>query len=432
MQEIKRDGYLEKLHEKIGNGQIKVITGLRRSGKSHLLFRLFYNKLLAEGVNEDHIIPLAFDNIQNTKYWNPFYLDEYLRSKIIKDGEQTFVFLDEIQFVQKTPNPYLQGSYIGFENVLLGLLEIPNVEVYVTGSNSHMLSSDIATEFRGRADQIEVHPLSYKEWKENSPSFSIEEYMVYGGMPYLSLLKKSEDKRFYLKNLFAEIYIKDILERYQIRNDKGVLDDLLCVIASSTGSLTNSTRLSNTFLSLKHQKIKTSTIEKYIDCFSDSFLLEPATRLDVKGKSYIAGLRKYYFTDIGLRNALLDFSEIASAHIMENMVYNELRTRGLEVRVGSITYDYKGETGKKEKKNLEIDFVCTNGNNKAYIQCAYDLPTEEKRIQETRGLLRIKDGFRKVVVLKQSIEPRYDQNGILYVGLEDFLLKDYLGFLEGK
>lgn len=427
--EIKRDSYLRKLISRAGDGQVKVLTGLRRSGKSYLLFRLFRDFLVSSGVKDDHIIALALDDLRNRKYWNPIDLDDYVRSRIMEDGEMTYVFIDEIQFARPVPNSYVDDAKVGFENAVLGWLGIPGVDVYVTGSNSRMLSSDIATEFRGRLDNIEVRPLSFRELKEAYPENQrlLDEYFIFGGMPFLARLKESSERRRYLRDLVQQIYLRDILERNSIRGDKGTLDALLRAIASSVGSLTSLRRLSNMFLSLEGKTILPGTVERYIDYFADSFLLEPAVRLDVKGNRHIAGLRKFYFMDPGLRNALLDFSEIEQAHALENIVYNELRSRGLDVRVGSLSADFRDSSGEIERKTLEIDFVATDGNGKAYIQCAYDLAGEGKREQEIRGLLRIKDGFRRLVVSRDIVVPRYDRNGILYVGLEDFLLGDYLG-----
>ncbi len=427
--DIKRESYLRTLLSKVGDGQAKVLTGLRRSGKSYLLFRLFRDALLASGVKDDHIVSLALDDIRNQKYWNPMNLDDHVRSLIKDDGERTYVFIDEIQFVRPVQSPFVDGAEVGFQNVVLGWLAIPGVDVYVTGSNSRMLSSDIATEFRGRVDSIEVRPLSFRELKAAFPENQrlLDDYIVFGGMPFLARLKENPERRRYLRNLFGEIYLKDILERNAIRGDKGTLDALLRAIASSVGSLTNVMRLSNVFRSLEGRKVQPATIERYIGFFEDSFLLEPASRLDVKGNRHIAGLRKYYFMDSGLRNALLDFSEIEAAHAMENIVYNEFRSRGLEVRVGSLAADLRDEDGEVQRKTLEIDFVATDGNGKAYVQCAYDLASEAKRKQETRGLLRIKDGFRKLVVTRNPVVPSFDKDGIFYVGLEDFLLGDYLG-----
>lgn len=422
--EIKRDRYLNALIRKMGNGMIKVITGLRRAGKSYLLFKLFKNYLEEQGADEDHIISIPLDDDANKKYWDPEFLSEYIRSKIKKDGKMTYVFLDEIQFVVAKENPYVPGTKIDFQTVLLGLSKIPGVDLYVTGSNSKMLSSDIATEFRGRGDDIFVSPLTYKEIADSlgdDGGKTLEKYLYYGGMPYLVNLQDDIEKTKYLSKLFSEIYIKDILDRYSIRKETFILNDLMNFLASSTGSLTNATKLANTFNSVKHVKIKSETIERYLEYFEDSFIVKKALQYDIQEKRYIDSPRKYYFSDIGLRNARLDFADMEMPHIMENVIFNEMIARDFSVRVGSLNYNFKDDSGNSKRKRLEIDFLCSKGSEKIYIQSAFDLPTKEKMEQETRGLTRLNDGFRKIVVVRYPIVPRYDDKGILYVGLQDFL-----------
>lgn len=424
---IKRDYYLNQLIRKKENGLVKVITGIRRCGKSYLLFNIYREYLLNSGVNSDHIITISLDDASNQKYWNPNELDKYVREHIISDGKTNYIFIDEIQLVKEVDNPYLEGSKVGFTDVILGLMKIPHADVYVTGSNSEMLSKNILTRFRGKGDQIHVKPLSYKEFYEaytGDKSRAWNEYINYGGLPFVMLLDNYTDKAEYLKNLFLEIYIKDIMDNNNIKNDEAILSDLLNIISSSVGSLTNPLKLSNTFKSVKKISISSATIEKYLDCFVDSFLIERSKRYDIKGKNYIESPMKYYFTDLGLRNARLNFSEIEETHIMENVIYNEMRYRGFNVDVGVLEYNYKDETGKSKRKQLEIDFICNKGNDKIYIQSAFVLTNSNKIEQETRGLVRIKDSFKKIVVVKDNIVPRKDENGIQYVGIEEFLLNE--------
>lgn len=424
---INRDYYLNQLIRKKENGLVKVITGLRRCGKSYLLFDIYSKYLQKQGVEADHIISLQLDDIKNQKFWNPNELDNYIREKIVNDDKTNYVFIDEIQFVKDVPNPYLEGSTIGFVDAILGLMKIKNVDLYVTGSNSEMLSNQILTKFRGKGDQVHVYPLSYKEFYESykgDKTRAWNEYVTYGGMPFVTLIDNYIDKSNYLKNLFDEIYIKDIMDKNDIRNDESIINDLLNIISSSIGSLTNPLKLSKTFKSLKKVDIVPKTIEKYLDYFIDAFLVEKAKRYDIKGKNYIESPYKYYFTDIGLRNARLNFTEIEETHIMENIIYNELKIRGFNIDVGIVEFNYRSEEGKSKRKQLEVDFVCNRGNDRFYIQSAYVLPNIEKIEQETRGLNRIKDSFKKIVIVKDNIVPRNDENGILYVGIEEFLLND--------
>lgn len=423
---IRRDKYLNQLIRKKENGMVKVIVGLRRCGKSFLLFNLFKDHLLNSGVDESHIIAISLDDISNQRYWNPNELDSYLRSRLISGQKTNYVFIDEIQLVKEVENPYLKGSKVGFTDVVLGLLKIPNVDVYVTGSNSEMLSKDISSKFRGRGDQIHLRPLSFREFYDASDdkAKAWQEYILYGGMPRILSLASYEDKSNYLKNLFSEAYLKDIIDRNDVRNDKGVLDDLLNIVSSSIGSLTNPLKLSHAFQSVRRLSMNPNTIEKYLGYFIDLFLIESAKRYDIRGKQYIGSPLKYYFEDIGLRNARLNFSEIEETHIMENVLYNELRYRGFDVDVGVVDWNYKDEEKKSQRKRLEIDFVCRKGNEKYYIQSAYAIQDAEKKLQETRGFKLINDSFKKILVIKEDIIPRQDENGILCVGIQDFLLDE--------
>ena len=424
---IKRDNYLKKLIAKKENGLIKVITGLRRSGKSYLLFTIYKNYLLEQGINESQIIELSLDDISNLKYRNPFNLDEYIKGKIKNAKEKYFIFLDEIQMCSIIENPYVKGDYVSFVDVLLGLMKKDNVDIYVTGSNSKMLSSEILTQFRGRSDEIRVTPLSFKEFYEayeGDKHEAFNEYIVYGGMPYILSLNSSEEKIEYLKNLFKETYIKDILERNDIKNNEEVIEELLNVISSSIGSLTNPLKLSNTFKSIKNVSISSNTINKYLGMCIDPFIIKKSKRYDIKGKKYIDSPFKYYFQDIGLRNARINFSQIEENHIMENIIYNELLNRGFNVDVGIVEHNYKDENGKSKRKQYEIDFVCNKGNERIYIQSALNVNDKDKKEQEIRGFLRIDDSYKKIVVVRDNIIPLKDENGILFIGIEKFLL-DY-------
>lgn len=424
---IKRDNYLKKLIAKKENGLIKVITGLRRSGKSYLLFTIYKNYLLEQGINESQIIELSLDDISNLKYRNPFNLDEYIKSKIKNTKEKYFIFLDEIQMCSIIENPYVKGDYVSFVDVLLGLIKRDNVDIYVTGSNSRMLSSEILTQFRGRSDEIRVAPLSFKEFYEayqGDKHEAFNEYIVYGGMPYVLSLNNREEKIEYLKNLFKETYIKDILERNDIKNNEDVIEELLNVISSSIGSLTNPLKLSNTFKSIKNISISSNTINKYLNMCIDAFIIKKSKRYDIKGKKYIDSPFKYYFEDIGLRNARINFSQIEENHIMENIIYNELLNRGFNVDVGIVEHNYKDENGKSKRKQYEIDFVCNKGNERIYIQSALNVNDKDKKEQEIRGFLKIDDSYKKIVVVRDNIIPLKDENGILFIGIEKFLL-DY-------
>lgn len=426
---IKRDRYLQKLIAKKDNGLIKIITGIRRCGKSFLLFNLYHEYLNSVGIDDVHIIELALDEAMNARYRNPMELDAYIRSKIKDSSQKYYIFIDEIQMTVSIPNPYIndKSARIGFVDVLLGLMKIRNADIYVTGSNSRMLSSDIMTEFRGRGDEIRVNPLTYGEFYsafEEDKRHAWREYYTYGGMPLILSQKSHEEKSKYLKDLFAKTYVTDVLEHNRIANDQSVLEDLINVVSSSVGSLTNPTKLSNTFKSVKHTQISSNTISKYLDFFIDAFIMRKAQRYDIKGKRYINSLMKYYFTDVGLRNARLNFRQQEENHIMENVIFNELAAREFDIDVGVVEYNHLDEKGKKVRTQLEVDFVANNGSRRYYIQSAFLIDSEEKRKQEINSLMRVPDSFRKIVVVRDDILPWHDDNGILYVGIEQFLLDE--------
>lgn len=423
---IERKGYLKQLISKKENGMIKVITGIRRCGKSTLLFEIYHDYLKSIGVPSDQIIELSLDDDENIRYRNPLELGKYIRSFLADENKIYYVFIDEIQKVKTIKNPYLESDddAVGFVDVLLGLMKRKNVDLYVTGSNSKMLSKDILTEFRGRGDEIRVHPLSFKEYYDalqGDKKDAWAAYFTYGGMPFLCSLHTHQEKSQYLKSLFESIYVNDILERQHIK-EKSLLDDLLDVISSSTGSLTSPKKISDTFASAKRIKVTDDTIARYLDYFADAFLISKAARYDVKGRKYIGSPCKYYFTDVGLRNARLNFRQDEENHIMENILYNELCLRGFDVDVGVVEWNYKDQEGKSKKSNLEIDFIANDGGRKYYIQSAFSIGEGEKRLQEIRPYKLVKDSFKKIVVVKDGIVPWHDENGILYVGIEKFLL----------
>ena len=426
---INRDSYLKKIIEKKENGLIKVITGIRRCGKSYLLFNIYYNYLLSIGVKKDQIITLALDEISNMKYRNPLELDSYIKGKLIDNNKVYYIFIDEIQKSETIKNPFIDGvdSKITFVDVLLGLMKIPNVDLYVTGSNSKMLSSEIITEFKDRGDEIRVHPLSFKEFYdsfEGDKNNAWKEYFTYGGMPLVVSKKSHEEKSTYLKSLFSKTYITDVIERNSLNKDKDVLEELLNIISSSIGSLTNPTKLSNTFNSIKKYSISASTINNYLEKFIDAFILHKVYRYDVKGKKYIDTPLKYYFEDVGLRNARLNFRQQEENHIMENIIYNELIIRGFDVDVGVVEYNFKDEFGKSKRIQYEIDFVANSGSRRVYIQSALNISSTEKREQESKSLNKVDDSFKKIIVIKDDIIPWYDEKGILYVGIKQFLLDE--------
>lgn len=409
--QIKRDFYLQQLVDGKQNGLIKIVTGIRRCGKSFLLFKLFRQYLLDVGVDSDHIIQIALDDIENANLREPLPLYKCIKANMT-DEELYYILLDEVQLVPR------------FEEVLNSLLRIDNADVYVTGSNSKFLSSDIITEFRGRGDEIHLYPLSLSEYCEGtglSPAEAWKDYYTYGGLPHTLSLGTEKKKIDYLNNLFESVYLIDILERHRIKN-KAEFEELVKIIASGIGAPTNPTKLENTFKSVKKINIDSVTISRYLGYMQDAFLIEKAERYDVKGKKYIGSLAKYYFTDIGLRNAILGLRQQEETHIMENIIYNELRRRGCKVDVGMVEQRFVDNDSKWQRKQLEVDFVVNEGNQRYYIQSALALPDEEKRKQEMGSLLRINDSFKKIIIVKDDIKPWRDENGILTMGLLDFLM----------
>lgn len=407
--EINRNRYLNTLLRKRNNGLIKIITGIRRCGKSYLLGTIFKNALIDEGVPENHILHMSLDSFENEKYLNPKEFYTWATEKIT-DNKTYYFLLDEIQLMDR------------FESVLNGLNEEPNVEVYVTGSNAKFLSKDIATEFAGRGDEIHMYPLSFSEFKSvynGDNQHALQEYMLWGGIP-LVVLAAEEDKAKLLKTLFEETYIRDIIIKHKIRNQRE-LEDLLNILSSSIGSLTNPEKLMNTFRTVKKSKITANTIAKYIEYCEDSFLIESAKRYDIKGKAYIETPQKYYFSDLGLRNVRLGFRQNEPTHIMENIIYNELKIRGFEIDIGVVPVIEKNEKAMSVKKQLEIDFICTMGMKKYYIQSAYSLPDSAKREQEIRPFIKSGDSFKKIVITNDITHPVYDDNGILTINFLDFL-----------
>ena len=407
---IQRNTYVQDLIDRQHNGMIKVITGVRRCGKSFLLFNLFREYLENQGISSDHIISIALDDRMNRKLRDPDNLCEYVRSKIVGSG-MFYILLDEVQFVNE------------FEDVLNSFLHIPNADVYVTGSNARFLSKDVITEFRGRGDEVRVFPLSFREYLtvyEGTRERALGEYMLYGGLPQVLSYKTEEQKISYLKNLFAETYITDIKERYHIQRDEE-LEELINIISSSIGSLTNPNKLVNTFKTVKNVKIDQTTVKSYLDYLCDSFLVERAMRYDVKGRHYIDTPSKYYFTDLGLRNARLNFRQDERTHIMENVVYNELRIRGFNVDVGVVPVTYTDVNGARRKAQLEIDFVCNLGSRRYYVQSAYHIANDEKRLQEQASLVKVNDSFKKIIILGDDIPIQHNEQGITTMGLMDFL-----------
>lgn len=411
--EIKRDNYLNKLIRKKKNGLIKVVTGVRRCGKSYLLFHLFHDHLLSSGISEDHIIEVALDDRSNKALRDPDTMLNYIKGSI-HDSEDYYIILDEVQYMDE------------FEDVLNSLLHIRNADIYVTGSNSKFLSSDVITQFRGRGDEIHVYPLSFREYLSAYPGTQDEawdDYVVYGGLPLVLSMEEPEDKAAYLTALFQKVYISDIMERHGVRN-KTELDELVDILSSATGSYTSQSKLARTFKSVKGKPISDKTLKKYIDYLIDSFLVSKAVRYDIKGKKYIDSPAKYYFEDVGLRNARLGFRQVEENHLMENIIYNELRIRGYHVDVGMVELYETGKDGKRSKRQLEVDFVATKGSEKYYIQSAFAMPSAEKLTQEQRSLLSIPDSFRKIIVVGNNIKVRRDENGIVTVGLRNFLLDE--------
>ena len=409
--EIRRDIYLNKLISKKHNGLIKVVTGMRRCGKSYLLFNLFKEFLVNEGSNENHIIEIAFDSFENRKYRDPEVLFPYLMEKIA-DKEMYYVLLDEVQMLDD------------FESVLNSLGRKKNVDVYVTGSNAKFLSKDIITEFRGRGDEVHMYPLTYSEFMsvyDGDKQEGWRDYVLFGGIPLVLGFETADQKSDFLKSLFEETYISDITGRNNIRN-KAELEELLNILSSAIGSLTNPSKLSATFKSVKNKTISKETIIKYIDYLKDSFLIDSAIRYDIKGKKYINTPSKYYFTDLGLRNARLNFRQVEETHAMENIIFNELKVRGYNVDVGVVVMNEVDKNGKKIRKQLEVDFVCNKGSKRFYIQSAYALPDKEKMEQEQRSLVNTGDGFKKIIITKDAVAPLYNDEGILVMSVYDFLL----------
>lgn len=411
MKEIKRNSYLKQLISGKQNGLIKIVTGIRRCGKSYLLFKIFRNHLLAQGVTPDHIISLALDDILNEEYCDPKKLVLYIKENI-KDSQIYYVLLDEVQMVDN------------FVGALNSLLHIDNVDVYVTGSNSKFLSSDIATEFRGRGDEIRIYPLSFSEFLSEyngDKNDAWRDYITYGGLPLILSLESSQQKSNYLHNLYQTVYLKDLIDRNGIK--KAVeFDTLTKVMASSIGSPCNPNKLSNTFKSVSNADLSSITIDNYLGFLQDAFLLEKASRYDIKGKKYIGTLSKYYFVDMGLRNCLLGFRQIEETHLMENAIYNELRSRGYLVDVGVVETRTRTENQGMLRKQLEIDFVVNNGSKRYYIQSALSLPNEEKIDQEMASLKNVSDSFQKIIIVKDNIVPHHNEAGILFINLYDFLL----------
>lgn len=409
--QIKREFYLQQLINGKQNGLIKIVTGIRRCGKSFLLFKLFKQHLLKAGVDAEHIIQIALDDIESAELREPLTLYKCIKAKM-KDDDLYYILLDEVQLVPR------------FEDVLNSLLRIDNADVYVTGSNSKFLSSDIITEFRGRGDEIHLYPLSLSEYCEGtglSPAEAWKDYYTYGGLPHILTLETEKKKFDYLDNLFESVYLIDILERQRIKN-KAEFEELVKIIASGIGAPTNPAKLANTFKSVKNVNIDPTTINRYLGYMQDAFLIEKSERYDVKGKKYIGSLAKYYYSDLGLRNVILGLRQQEETHIMENIIYNELRRRGCKVDVGMVEQRFVDDDGKWKRKQLEVDFVVNQGNQRYYIQSALALPNEDKRKQEMGSLLRINDSFKKMIIVKDDIKPWRDENGILTMGLLDFLM----------
>ena len=409
--DIKRQQYLDQLIASQRNGLIKIITGIRRCGKSYLLFKLFHEHLNSQGISDDHIIEVALDDRTNKELRDPDNLLKYIKEQIT-DKNLYYIMLDEVQMVDE------------FTDVLNSLLHISNADVYVTGSNSHFLSTDVVTEFRGRGDEIHLFPLSFSEYCEGYKGTidnAWKDYYTYGGLPLILTLDTDKKKEDYLNNLYKSVYLVDVLERHKIKN-MGEFDELLRIIASSIGAPCNPTKLANTFKSVKNVAIHHQTINKYLGFLEDAFLVEKSIRYNIKGKKYINTLAKYYFSDLGIRNALLGFRQQEETHIMENIIYNELRTRGYHVDVGMVEVREPDKSGKLFRKQLEVDFVVNQGSQRYYIQSAFAMPTLEKEAQESASLLRIKDSFKKIIIVKDDIKPKRNEDGILTIGLKDFLL----------
>ncbi len=410
---IERNKYLAELISLHRNGMIKVITGMRRCGKSYLLFRIFVSYLEKQGVASDHIIKINLEEFKSRELRNPNNLYSYVES-CIKDDEQYYILIDEVQMLDC------------FEDVLNGFLGISNVDVYVTGSNAKFLSKDIITEFRGRGYEIKMYPLCFREYMsvyEGSVHAGLNEYMLYGGLPQILSYKTEEQKVNFLKSLFDETYIKDIRERYDLRKDDD-LEELINIMASDIGALTNPNKLANTFRSEKKSIISYDTIKNYTDYLCDSFLIEKSTRYDIKGKRYINSPFKYYFMDLGLRNARINFRQFEKSHLMENLIYNEMRVRGFNVDVGVVPFVNTDDEGRRQRLALEVDFVCNLGSRRYYIQSAYRMDSSEKMKQERASLLKVDDSFKKIIILGEECPITRDEQGITTIGIYDFLLKE--------
>ncbi|MBQ8320511.1 MAG: ATP-binding protein [Clostridia bacterium] len=422
---IKRDLYLNKLIRKKNNGSIKIITGLRRSGKSYLLNNLYYDYLLGEGVKQEQIIKLALDDDRNREYRDPDKLSAFLYSKIANETDNFYFLLDEVQFAI-SDKEIKSKEPIRLYGILNGLLRLKNVDVYITGSNSKFLSSDIATEFRGRGDVVHVNPLSFAEfysaYKHGDKYDAWDEYSTYGGMPMLLTMETDEEKAEYLNNLFKNTYIKDIIEKNRLRGDIAI-DTLIDVLASSIGSLNNPTKIAKTFVS-NGMNVSDKTVSTYIEYLLDSFLIRKTARYDIKGRKYINSPFKYYFSDIGLRNARINFRQQEQTHIMENIIYNELVMRGFNVDVGIIEHVVRTENDKRETKHLEVDFVCNKGNQRYYIQSAFSIPSAEKMAQEQASLDRIDDSFKKIIITQDRTKLWRNEKGYVIMNVLDFLLKE--------
>lgn len=411
--DIKRDKYLSDLVNRMNNGMIKVVTGIRRCGKSYLIFTIFKNYLKEQGVDEAHIVTIELDQRKDKKYRDPDIILEYIESRIT-DDEKYYILLDEVQLLKD------------FEEVLNSLLHIKNIDIYVTGSNSKFLSKDVITEFRGRGDEIHIFPLTFTEFMQAYDGDIYRgwaEYVVYGGLPLTVTMKTEEQKIKYLTNLFEETYLKDIIERHHIEKTQE-LEDLVNVLASAIGSLTNVPKIEATFRSVIQSNISSNTIRQYIEYLEDAFVINKANRYNVKGRKYIGTPNKYYFEDVGLRNARLGFRQVEETHIMENIIYNELRSRGYSVDVGVVEKRGKNKDGKEKRTYLEIDFIANLGSKRYYIQSAFSMPTEEKRDQEKSSLINVGDSFKKIIIVKDVVNVTRDEEGITTMSIYDFLLKE--------
>jgi len=421
MEEIKRDLYLKQLIEKQGNGMVKIVTGVRRCGKSYLLFELFRKYLLSSGVKEWQIVALSLDEDENAEYLDPAKLSQYLKSKILNDDDMFYILLDEAQLAI-TEEEHKGKSMIRLYGILNSLLRRRNVDVYITGSNSKFLSSDVLTEFRGRGDEVRVYPLTFAEFMsvyQGDSYAGYREYSIYGGLPFVLSMKSPEAKAKYLNNLFKNTYLKDIIERHNLKGDV-VMETLVDILASDTATLTNPTKLANAFTS---HSIKTNgnTISAYIDYLLDAFIISKAQRYDIKGKKYIGSPFKYYFADVGLRNARLNFRQVEPTHAMENILYNELIARGFNVDVGVVEKYSKNDKGQNIVSLLEVDFVCNKGSQRYYVQSAFSIPDKEKMEQEQASLDRIDDSFKKVIVVQDNVAPWHNEKGYLIINILDFL-----------